>query len=486
MAQNFDPQSQPQDPYTGFQGQVARTGNDPNPSSNLNSEGSFYSNNQPPANQPLNQNNQPLNQNFQDPYNSSGFNPNFSQNNLNQVDGFINPNNSYGSTSNFQNNSFQNNPEVFSGQNAFSPSTPPVNNQPSAGFDPYGQQQNFDLQQTQPVNPSVDYGYGGGYSNQIQSIPDQGFSVNQGTFEGSQNSVEEYNQPYDTQANFETASTSYNSALNNNFSSQQPNFESPTTNNNSTFQVKKSGNKFLVWAIVAAVVILTAVVAILFFLNSQRNTQNQENTQNTTLNQQDNASQEQDKAQNTNDSSEDNGQTPAQLARIRNASSLPSSWLIQKFGNNGVGSNGNCTNQNICGESADPDDDGLTNIEEYNYDTDPLNDDTDGDGISDGNEVYVYFTNPRIRDSDRDGVADFQELLDCTDPINSSGKKMNSSRLDQISQNTELKPLKSLTIRSFKSNEGTDSDIEKGYFESVCQTETQPNPDQDGGTNVDL
>lgn len=46
------------------------------------------------------------------------------------------------------------------------------------------------------------------------------------------------------------------------------------------------------------------------------------------------------------------------------------------------------------GPHGDPDRDGLTNIEEYRLGTNPTNRDTDGDGISDYDEIHVYGTNP--------------------------------------------------------------------------------------------
>jgi hypothetical protein len=53
-----------------------------------------------------------------------------------------------------------------------------------------------------------------------------------------------------------------------------------------------------------------------------------------------------------------------------------------------------CADQSICGENADPDHDGLTNLEEYKLGTDPNNPDSDNDGLSDGDEVHIFGSNP--------------------------------------------------------------------------------------------
>lgn len=65
----------------------------------------------------------------------------------------------------------------------------------------------------------------------------------------------------------------------------------------------------------------------------------------------------------------------------------------------------------------DPDDDGLTNLEEYQNGTDPNNPDTDGDGLSDGDEVHLYHTNPLLWDTDGDGISDGVEVRTGSDPL---------------------------------------------------------------------
>lgn len=68
---------------------------------------------------------------------------------------------------------------------------------------------------------------------------------------------------------------------------------------------------------------------------------------------------------------------------------------------------------------ADPDGDGLPNWREAELGTDPNNPDTDGDGLSDGDEVRIWGTNPLRRDTDGDGLSDGDEVnIYGTDPLN--------------------------------------------------------------------
>lgn len=61
---------------------------------------------------------------------------------------------------------------------------------------------------------------------------------------------------------------------------------------------------------------------------------------------------------------------------------------------------------------ADSDGDGLTDREEVEvYHTDPLKTDSDGDGLTDREEVQVYHTNPLKADSDDDGLSDYAEVI---------------------------------------------------------------------------
>ena len=68
-------------------------------------------------------------------------------------------------------------------------------------------------------------------------------------------------------------------------------------------------------------------------------------------------------------------------------------------------------------EDEDSDDDGLIDGDEvygrnntYGYTSDPKKNDTDDDGISDGFEVNNYGTDPLDSDSDNDGLSDGYEF----------------------------------------------------------------------------
>jgi hypothetical protein len=65
----------------------------------------------------------------------------------------------------------------------------------------------------------------------------------------------------------------------------------------------------------------------------------------------------------------------------------------------------------------DPDRDGLTNLQEFQLGTDPNNPDTDGDGLSDGDEVNKYHTSPLLADTDGDGIPDGVEIQTGTNPL---------------------------------------------------------------------
>ncbi len=83
---------------------------------------------------------------------------------------------------------------------------------------------------------------------------------------------------------------------------------------------------------------------------------------------------------------------------------LRDDWELEHFGN--LSHDG----------TQDEEPDGLTNLEEQEHDTDPLAWDTDGDGLSDGEEVHTHGTDPTDADSDDDGLDDGDEVAVGTDP----------------------------------------------------------------------
>lgn len=154
---------------------------------------------------------------------------------------------------------------------------------------------------------------------------------------------------------------------------------------------------------------------------------------------------------------------------------LPKPWIAEQFKDipNAVSADGVCRTLNVCGDAADPDSDGLNNLGEYSYATNPNVADSDEDGLSDGDEIKVYYSNPKQKDSDSDTFEDGSEVTNCYDPNVSSKSKMNSFRLSEITSNTNTYSIHKNTISTLTGASGTQDDIEKGYIVSNCgQTES--------------
>ncbi len=87
----------------------------------------------------------------------------------------------------------------------------------------------------------------------------------------------------------------------------------------------------------------------------------------------------------------------------------------------------------------DPDGDGCNmGCEEYYFippdeagnppfSLDPFNPDSDGDGLSDGDEIFIYGTNPQVPDTDGDGVNDGDEIAAGTDPLANEPRARNDA-----------------------------------------------------------
>jgi len=79
---------------------------------------------------------------------------------------------------------------------------------------------------------------------------------------------------------------------------------------------------------------------------------------------------------------------------------------------------------NVNDASSDLDGDGLTNIEEHDVGSDPNLLDTDGDTLSDYDEVITHLTSPILNDTDSDKLPDKWELQYSNDPLSAENASM--------------------------------------------------------------
>ncbi len=267
-----------------------------------------------------------------------------------------------------------------------------------------------------------------------------------------------------------------------------PQFPQDPYSDPSLFQDKKAGSKKLLIAIVALILVLLIAAGALIFASSSgmlgglTNTNNNSNQSQKPPTPPDNSSDPEielpDPGLDVDISKTGGSKTPATNARLYSKSVLPKDWIAQKFrGQWYTDSQGNCSDENYCGPWTDPDNDGVSNIEEYNFGLDPLDPDTDSDGIADGDELYVYHTSPVVKDSDGDGYLDFIEVTNCYDPTNATSEKMTKNHqmyldLSTIEANVALNPLRQTTVNSFKSAPGfVMQDLSRGYILANCQVQ---------------
>ncbi len=130
-------------------------------------------------------------------------------------------------------------------------------------------------------------------------------------------------------------------------------------------------------------------------------------------------------------------------------------------------------------EDQDPDKDGLLTKEEKRIGTDPLDPDTDDDGLTDGEEVRKYKTDPLNPDTDGDELKDGQEVKDI---YSSLGMPLfASATLDfRLTEEMTLALVQSGGYRTDPLNPDTDGDKLTDGAE-VLRHKTDPlRPDTDG------
>lgn len=125
--------------------------------------------------------------------------------------------------------------------------------------------------------------------------------------------------------------------------------------------------RFFLFLGIALLIVIAATAAGVYFMQSQNDT----------------ATDEQQIANNTESANPD--------------VTTPGDWLQRYFGAE------TCTELVTCGDKSDPDRDGLDNKAEYNTGTDPNNNDSDRDGIADGDETLIFNTDPLISKTYREG-----------------------------------------------------------------------------------
>lgn len=262
-----------------------------------------------------------------------------------------------------------------------------------------------------------------------------------------------------------------------------PNLSAPLESAN-TFIEQKTGNKklFIIAGVVIAVLVLIA--GTLVYLNT-RNTNDVNNPTPLPGEQAPTPNPELDKQEEKVDVSLTGGDnTPATKARTNSKKKIDLDWNLKSFISPVIDESGNCIVLETCGPDSDKDKDGFTTLQEFQFSTDPLNEDTDADKVADGDEVFVFYSDPKTADSDGDTYKDGDELTACYDPILNSNDNISLSRQTAIGNNVSLKQLHEPTIGTIKTSGASQGDVNSKGVNSVKCVKPASEDSNTGGTST--
>jgi flagellar basal body-associated protein FliL len=350
------------------------------------------------------------------------------------------------------------------------------------------------------------------FNNQPQYQPNNQFS-NYNPYQNTGSNIDNL-QNFAPQDNFDTGFGNQGTSQNNDFNqagieqykSSTPQFNTndpylmPSTNpenddldepeGSESEKPKRDTKKILMFGLIGLIVVLLVASLALFFLsqgnknpavnNATNPTSSKPTTQTVPSTEKSITSTTQNDPSVTTDATSRTGNpnTPASQAVVnQGATTLTADWLKTNFTKTkgALAEDGSCKLQNVCGPKVDPDKDGLNNIDEYIYGTNPTIADTDNDGIGDKDELFVYYSDPKNEDSNSNTYKDGVEISNCYDP-NIASQKLTKARLNEISSNINkpyVNGLSTVTQNLLKTAGAKTGELEKGYLTKCAITSPQ-------------
>jgi hypothetical protein len=242
-------------------------------------------------------------------------------------------------------------------------------------------------------------------------------------------------------------------------------------------QPKPQSSSKGVWIAIIVILILLVIGGVWYFMfyskASNTNTYTTPATQNANT---------QPTTDNANPSS---GQTASGTAAttpvIPAASQIDPAWLQKYFSQDLVAGVCPSTAQSVCGDSADPDNDGLTNLQEFKDGTNPTVADTDGVGIADGDAVNIFNLDPTTAHTA--GNPKYNDAGDLKNKYNSrKNAPFTDADLVQIAANIAefhlhqptINTLGSALVNFYTSYKSTSPSASNPSSQSTTAQETQP------------